>query len=78
MKNLVPQLSIVIIAIVALTLLMGYSRPSAAQPSQYIVVVGQNGNEVMSLQTEVNQKLSEGWVLQGGVGYGFTQAMVKY
>jgi hypothetical protein len=70
MKNSITQFSLAIIAFVALSLLMSYTRPAADEPKQYIVV------EIK----EVNQKLQEGWHLQGGVSFrgNFSaQAMVK-
>ncbi|MDB5282399.1 MAG: hypothetical protein JWO06_1474 [Bacteroidota bacterium] len=72
MKNPLTQFSIAIIAFIALTFLMSYTRPSAEEPKQYILVHGG--------EKEVNQKLSEGWHLQGGVSYRGNfpeQAMVK-
>lgn len=80
MKNQITQFTVAIVAFVALTFLMSYTRPSAEQASQYIIVSGDGNNDDAvrrNVETTVNQKLSEGWHLQGGVGYGYTQAMVK-
>jgi hypothetical protein len=76
MKNQIIQFSLVIIAFVALTLLMSYTRPAADEAKQYIVIT-EGGHK---FENEVNQKLSEGWHLQGGVSAGpgaLMQAMVK-
>lgn len=76
MKNPILQFSLIIIAFISLTFLMAYTRPSAEEPKQYIVV---NGGSKGGFEKEVNQKLSEGWHLQGGVNNstGLYQAMVK-
>ena len=76
MKNSITQFSLVIIAFVALSLLMS-SRPAADEPKQYMVVLEQKTD---NFEKQVNQKLSEGWHLQGGVnvyGQNHYQAMVK-
>ena len=76
MKNQITQFSLVIIAFVALMFLMSYARPAAEEPKQYIVVI----NTKDKAEKEVNQKLSEGWHLQGGAsttGAAVVQAMVK-
>ena len=72
MKNFIPQMSFAIIAFIGLTALMSYTKPSGEEVKQYIIVHGG--------EKEVNQKLSEGWRLQGGVSYRGNfpeQAMVK-
>ncbi len=78
MKNSVTQFALVIIAFVGLNLLMSYSRPVAEESKQYtIVFVAGKYDALIPL---VNQKLAEGWRLQGGVtvsGQGHYQAMVK-
>lgn len=82
MKNSITQFSLVIIAFVALTLLMSYTRPAADEPKQYTAIVVNAGLPAggEKLAKEVNQKISEGWHPQGGVALagGFLlQAMVK-
>jgi hypothetical protein len=68
MKNHITQFSLVIIAFVSLTLLLSYARPSADEPKQYIVVTaGSPTGKTDKFVAEVNQKLAEGWHLQGGV-----------
>ena len=77
MKNPVTQFSLLIIAFVSLTFLMGYTKPSAEEPKDYVIVLDRTHT---GLEKQVNQKLSEGWHLQGGVGvYGqdHYQAMAK-
>jgi hypothetical protein len=77
MKNLTTQFALVIIAFVAITFLMSYTRPVADEPKHYIVVMERIGE----FEGQVNQKLAEGWHLQGGVSsignVTLTQAMVK-
>ena len=61
---------------------MSFAKPVAApdEPKQYIVVVG---NPRDKFEQSVDQKLAEGWHLQGGVYFqpgisgGYLQAMVK-
>lgn len=79
MKNYITQLSLIVIAIVGISFLMSYAKPAAPKPTQYIVVRGDgNINQVeASLEKKVNEKLAEGWDLQGGVTAMHTQAMVK-
>ena len=85
MKNPIPQFSIVIIALIAFTFLMGYTRPAAEEPKQYIVVHGTGGTPSKVKETfekGISDKLAEGWRLQGGVSYSnvgalYAQAMVK-
>ncbi len=76
MKNLIPQLSIAVVAFAFLTLLMSYTRPTPDGPKEYTIVTGYGPLEV---EKEVKKKLSEGWRLQGGVATGnmVTQAMVR-
>ena len=82
MKNQISQFLLVIIAFVAITFLMSYTRPAAEEPKQYIVVsgslAGTKDKERANFEKAVSDKLAEGWRLQGGVcGYPYTQAMVK-
>ncbi len=82
MKNQIAQLSILLLAFVALTLLMSYTRPAAEEPKQYILVHerGSGGLPYEELEKQVNQKLAEGWHIQGGVATDqavLMQAMVK-
>ncbi|MDB5282400.1 MAG: hypothetical protein JWO06_1475 [Bacteroidota bacterium] len=83
MKNPLTQFSIAIIAFIALTFLMSYTRASAEEAKQYIVVYKSGGFGNTSpdkFEQEINQKLQEGWRVQGGVGIapnGFYQALVK-
>ena len=68
MKNLSIQLSVVLIAFVALTFLMSYARPAEEAPKEYMVVHQQGGiSSFERFEKEVNQKIAEGWHLQGGV-----------
>ncbi len=81
MKNLIQQFSVAIISLVVFTLIMSYTRPAAEEPKQYIVVhasIGPDRN-TEKFEAEINQKLAEGWHLQGGfTGQPyFGQAMVK-
>ena len=82
MKNPITQFSLVIIAFVGLTLLLGYTRPAAEEAKAYMVVIddGSYVSNTQKFEAKVNQKLAEGWHLQGGVSTsnGFhLQAMVK-
>ena len=82
MKNYVTQLSLIVIAVVGLSLLMQYARPVDEQPKEYVVIYSeiQFGPKFDKFEAEVNKKLSEGWRTQGGVavqGRGLMQAMVK-
>jgi hypothetical protein len=76
MKNPIPQFSIVLISIVIIAFLMGYTKPLAEEPKEYILIYG---NSAVSLTQNVNQKISEGWRPQGGVTLegGLCQPMVK-
>ena len=77
MKNLITQFSLVIIAFIALFFLMSYTRPAADEPKQYIILVGgPSAKQIEGLEYVVNQKLAEGWRLQGGIS-PIGQAMVK-
>ena len=80
MKNSITQVSLFVIAFVALSLLMSYTRPVDEAPKQYIVVKAQ-GFPSDKFEQQVTQKLAEGWHLQGGLsnynGSTYTQAMVK-
>lgn len=81
MKNSIVQLSTVLFAFAALTFLVSYTRPGADEAKQYMVIREANG--VMNPEkfvSEVNQKMSEGWKLQGGVSINqnsYAQALVK-
>jgi hypothetical protein len=84
MKNYITQLSLVVIAVVGLTFLMSYARAAGEEPKQYMVVYGEGSALPKireNLQMQVNQKISEGWHLQGGVSVTqvstVMQAMVK-
>lgn len=83
MKNLITQLSLVIIGFVALSLLMSYTRPAADGPKQYMVAVTAGGPATSlaeKLAADVNAKLAEGWRPQGGAALStgaMTQTMVK-
>ena len=85
MKNLIPQFSASFIALIILSFLISSFKPVPEEPKQYMVVSGTTIHE-NKFQQEVNQKLSEGWHLQGGVSAGAVtptgvpiawQAMVK-
>ena len=83
MKNQITQAAQIIIAIFCLHSLMGYTKPAEAdKPKQYIVVFSKTSNVTNpeKLVADVNQKISEGWIPQGGIifsGNGFLQPMVK-
>jgi hypothetical protein len=84
MKNRITQLAFVIVAFVAFTLLMSYARPASVDAKQYIVIVSEGATPAKAkanFTEQVNQKLAEGWQLQGGVAsspvFAFTQSMVK-
>ena len=78
MKNTITTIALVLAAFVAVNLLMSFTKPVAAtdEPKQYIVVSAFLPGK---LEQAVNQKLAEGWHLQGGVsgGNSYIQAMVK-
>ena len=80
MKNTITTFALVLAAFVAVNLLMSFAKPVAApdEPKQYMVVSGSQEE----LSQAVNQKLAEGWHVQGGAsmasGYKqYIQAMVK-
>jgi len=83
MKNTITNFALVLAAFVAVNLLMSFAKPIAApdEPKQYIVIkdqVGRGGSE--QFEKAINQKLAEGWHLQGGVCYfegRYNQAMAK-
>ena len=80
MKNSITQFSLVIIAFVALSLLMSYTRPAANGPKEYIILSARWTKNGEDLEKEVNQKLAEGWSPQGGMtplGGLITQTMVR-
>ena len=82
MKNTITNFALVLAAFVAVNLLMSFARPVAApdEPKQYIIVTAFGQGK---FEQAVNEKLTEGWHLQGGVhlqagfGGGFFQAMAK-
>ncbi len=83
MKNLMPQFLIVIVAFIALTFLMSYTRPAADEAKQYMIITSKpiyKEGAKAEFENEVSQKMSEGWHPQGGlapIGAVFYQAMVK-
>jgi hypothetical protein len=82
MKNPITQFAFVIIAFVALTFLMSYTRPAADEPKQYTVVSMQcSRTSSQDFEEQVNKKIAEGWHVQGGVvlvgNFWYAQAMVK-
>lgn len=82
MKNSILHLTVILFAFASLTFLVSYTRPSADEAKQYIVVLGHTDikDGRVKFETEVNQKISEGWRLQGGTSIGincYTQAMIK-
>ena len=77
MKNLIPQFSLAVVALFILTFLMSYTRPAIEEPKQYIVVFDRGHDKP---EAKVNEKLAEGWHLQGGValyGMDYVQALAK-
>ena len=82
MKNSITQVSLFVIAVVALSLLMSYTRPAPEEPKQYILIkcLGSTPASTEKFEQDVNEKLATGWHPQGGVSYanyGAAQAMVK-
>jgi hypothetical protein len=80
MKKVISQLTLTVFTIFALTLLLSSARPMGEEPKQYIVIKGSGVSSFEKLEQAVNEKLAEGWHLQGGVSSfnGFQiQAMVK-
>ncbi len=83
MKNSITQVSLFIIAFVALSLLMSYTRPAAEEAKEYTVVTvqGSSGGNSEKFEVEVNKKIAQGWHVQGGVvlvgNFWYAQAMVK-
>ena len=84
MKNTITTFALVVAAFVAVNLLMSFAKPVAApdEPKQYIIVYGSFlKDESKKFEESVNQKLAEGWHLQGSVSindYGaLSQAMTK-
>ena len=83
MKNNITNSALMLIAFVAVCLLMSFARPTAAdEPKQYIVINGfcNTTDRMEKFQQAVNEKLGEGWHLQGGVTraeHEYSQAMVK-
>lgn len=67
-------------AFVLLSFIMGFAKPAPEQPKRYIVITAR-GMSPDKFQEEVEQKLSEGWHLEGGAAGGgsaaFMQAMSK-
>ena len=83
MKNTITTFALVVAAFVAVNLIMSFAKPVAApdEPKQYIVVeiYGRTDGR-QKLEQAVNQKLAEGWHLQGGVyftPFEYFQAMAK-
>lgn len=80
MKNTITNFALVLIAFVGINLLMSFARPVASdEPKQYVIVKAP-GASPEKFEQMVNQKLAEGWHLQGGVGNNagiYVQAMVK-
>ena len=83
MKNTITTFALVLIAFVAVNLLMSFARPLAAdEPKQYMVVqvrVTESGQKA-EFEHAVNQKLAEGWHIQGGISSldrTMCQAMTK-
>lgn len=78
MKNTITNFALVLTAFVAINLIMSFARPVPAdEPKQYIVVFDIRSEKFAAA---INQKLAEGWHLQGGVsvsGNSYIQAMVK-
>jgi len=82
MKNQIAQCSLVIIAFVALTLLMGFTKPAAEEAKQYTIISMQcTRNSSQDFEAQVNQKIAAGWRPQGGVilvgNFWYAQALVK-
>jgi hypothetical protein len=80
MKNSMAQVSLFVIAFVALSLLMSYTRPGAEEPKEYTVVVGTGDADKFS--ATINEKINSRWHPLGGIatanGSGrYIQAMVK-
>ena len=78
MKNTITNFALVLIAFVAINFLMSFAKPIPAdEPKQYIIVKSAGSTE--KFEQEVNQKLTEGWHLQGGVAYNgaMAQALAK-
>ena len=85
MKNTITTFALVLAAFVAVNLLMSFAKPVAApdEPKQYIILratASSSMGDPKNLEVQVNQKLAEGWHLQGGVAFlanQYSQAMVK-
>jgi|GEM_PF-1849610 hypothetical protein len=86
MKNSVLQSGIILFAFVALTFLVSYTRPeggNGSEAKQYTVISGnmnaKGGKD--KFEADINQKLAEGWRLQGGICvenlYSYHQAIAK-
>jgi len=68
MKNSITQFATIIIAFVALSLLMSYTRPAADEAKQYMLIKQELMKDwTNKLEYEVSQKQAEGWHCQGGV-----------
>ena len=77
MKNSLTQFALMLVTLAAFTFLMGYTRPAPQEAAQYIVV---SDYPESKFQAKINQKIGEGWRLQGGISADrgmFLQAMVK-
>jgi hypothetical protein len=81
MKKSITTFALFFTALVAAHLLMSFTRPiSLDEPKQYMLVQVEDGASRANFERAVNQKLEEGWHLQGGAGTfnGFyTQALAK-
>lgn len=79
MKNLVAQFTLTVVALIALTFIMGYTRPAAEQPKEYMIIECKQGTKPEEFSEMVKQKMTEGWQPVGGVtyNYAYKQAMVK-
>jgi len=85
MKNSILPSVTIFFCFIAFVFLMSYTRPNAEEPKQYIIVTGEYNYTKAKVLMEkfaqdVNQKLAEGWHLQGGTFMSGTfvgQAMVK-
>ena len=74
MKNTITNFALVLTAFVAVNLLMSFARPIPAdEPKQYTVITSDTFNKAteekveMKFEQAINEKLAQGWHLQGGV-----------
>ncbi len=82
MKKLFIQVSAVVTIFVGMAFLMSYTKPTADEGKEYIVVYsgafGKGAEEKMG--QVVTQKMAEGYKCQGGISLAsnnYVQAMVK-